>query len=98
MRRSHEGRDFIAGQSVTTLNDRARHQLRRVGQGVKNRSMRARWGLGILLGLSVLWSQTRPPALDAIPTDADRGAAGITRSLHALRTRASMLMVTAHPD
>ena len=60
--------------------------------------MRSRWGLGILLGLSVLYSQTRPPALDAIPTDADRGAAGMTRWLHALKTRASMLMVTAHPD
>jgi LmbE family N-acetylglucosaminyl deacetylase len=33
-----------------------------------------------------------------MPVDVDRGAAGLTRWLHALKTRASILMVTAHPD
>jgi LmbE family N-acetylglucosaminyl deacetylase len=33
-----------------------------------------------------------------MPADVDRGAAGLTRWLHALQTRASLLMVTAHPD
>jgi LmbE family N-acetylglucosaminyl deacetylase len=28
----------------------------------------------------------------------DRGAAGLTRWLHALKTRASLMMITAHPD
>ena len=35
---------------------------------------------------------------DAIPPDVDRGAAGLTRWLHAIRTRASLMMITAHPD
>ncbi len=33
-----------------------------------------------------------------MPIDVDRGAAGLTRWLHALKTRASVLMITAHPD
>ena len=33
-----------------------------------------------------------------MPIDVDRGAAGLTHWLHALQTRASLLMVTAHPD
>jgi len=33
-----------------------------------------------------------------MPIDLDRGASGLTRYLAAIRTRASMLMVTAHPD
>ncbi len=35
---------------------------------------------------------------DAMPIDLDRGAAGLSQALAALRTRASILMVTAHPD
>ena len=35
---------------------------------------------------------------NAMPIDLDRGASGLTRYLAAIRTRASMLMVTAHPD
>src|SRR5262249_41423895 len=34
----------------------------------------------------------------AISIDPDRGTAGLTRMLHELRTRASILHVTAHPD
>jgi LmbE family N-acetylglucosaminyl deacetylase len=42
------------------------------------------------------WSQQ--PSADSLAIDADRGAAGITRWLHAIRTRASVLAITAHPD
>ena len=42
-------------------------------------------------GLSLL-------AADAAPIDLDRGAAGLSRWLRALHTRASVLMITAHPD
>jgi len=40
----------------------------------------------------------RPPSQDALEADVDRGAAGLTRWLHALKTRASFMMITAHPD
>jgi LmbE family N-acetylglucosaminyl deacetylase len=60
------------------------------------RRVYTRWGLGILLSATT-WAQTAPPA-DALPTEVDRGSAGLTRWLHALTTRASILMVTAHPD
>ena len=53
----------------------------------------------LILGLA--WAQQVPPpqpSPNAMPIDVDRGAAGLTRWLHALRTRASLLMVTAHPD
>jgi LmbE family N-acetylglucosaminyl deacetylase len=42
-------------------------------------------------------ARQQPPA-DAMPVEVDRGAAGLSRWLKALHTRASMLMVTAHPD
>lgn len=48
---------------------------------------------GILL-LSLLWAQSTDP----IPVDVNRGTAGLTRWLHALQTRASFMMITAHPD
>ena len=38
------------------------------------------------------------PRVDAIDIPPDRGAAGMSRWLRALQTRASLLMVTAHPD
>ncbi len=38
------------------------------------------------------------PISDASPLDIDRGAAGVWQLLLKLRTRASLLMVTAHPD
>ena len=50
---------------------------------------------------SVAWSQQPPPrqpSPNAMPIDVDRGASGLTRWLHSLRTRASVLMITAHPD
>jgi len=38
------------------------------------------------------------PRPESIPVDANRGAAGLTRWLHALNTRASLILITAHPD
>jgi LmbE family N-acetylglucosaminyl deacetylase len=38
------------------------------------------------------------PSTDAIGVPPDRGAAGLSRLLRQLQTRASLLMVTAHPD
>jgi LmbE family N-acetylglucosaminyl deacetylase len=61
--------------------------------------MRLRWGLGICAALvCLLIGIGRSQSADALPADVDRGAAGLTRWLHALKTRASMLMITAHPD
>ena len=48
--------------------------------------------MGLLFGL--LYAQTT----ESIPVDANRGAAGLTRWLHALNTRASLILITAHPD
>ena len=42
--------------------------------------------------------QAQSPTPDATPIDVDRGTAGLDRWLRALSTRASILMVTAHPD
>jgi LmbE family N-acetylglucosaminyl deacetylase len=42
--------------------------------------------------------QAQAPVSDATPIDVDRGAAGLDRWLRALSTRASIMMVTAHPD
>ena len=48
--------------------------------------------MGLLFGL--LYAQTT----ESIPVDANRGAAGLTRWLHALNSRASLILITAHPD
>ncbi len=56
--------------------------------------------LFLSLGLSHA-QQAEPasqPSANAMPIDVDRGAAGLTRWLHSLRTRASVLAITAHPD
>jgi LmbE family N-acetylglucosaminyl deacetylase len=47
-----------------------------------------------VLLLPLLWAQST----DSIPVDVNRGAPGLTRWLHALQTRASFMMITAHPD
>ena len=73
--------------------------------------LRLRWGFwipvsilpGLALLLGALSAQTadapaRAPSPDALQADVDRGAAGLTRWLHALKTRASIMLVTAHPD
>src|SRR3954470_10556625 len=41
---------------------------------------------------------TPPASPDARALSIDRGAAGVWQSLHKLQTRASVLMVVAHPD
>jgi LmbE family N-acetylglucosaminyl deacetylase len=43
-------------------------------------------------------SSASKPAADAQPLSLDSGAAALWQSLQKLRTRASLLMVTAHPD
>src|SRR5579871_555070 len=50
-----------------------------------------------VLGVGV-WAQSTAPATNATPSAVERGAAGLSRDLRALRTRASILQVTAHPD
>jgi LmbE family N-acetylglucosaminyl deacetylase len=57
--------------------------------------------MGLLFGL--LYGQTvdgppRAPSTESIPVDANRGAASLTRWLHSLKTRASLILITAHPD
>jgi LmbE family N-acetylglucosaminyl deacetylase len=52
--------------------------------------------LAIALLAAALYAGT--PRVDAIDIAPDRGAAGMSRWLRSLQTRASLLMVTAHPD
>jgi LmbE family N-acetylglucosaminyl deacetylase len=49
---------------------------------------------GIYAGLS----RAQQPEVNAFPDPPDRGAAGLSRLLRELQTRASFAMVTAHPD
>ena len=62
----------------------------------------SRWrSPGIVLLLLTGWAVSlaqRAPSPDALPAGVDRGAAGLDRWLRALQTRASMILVTAHPD
>src|SRR5579884_2015995 len=57
-----------------------------------------------IIAVAALWSQSPSPepapmpAPDAAPLAVDRGAAGVWQSLLKLHTRASLLMITAHPD
>lgn len=54
-----------------------------------------------LAALVVAAAIADPPSLadpNAMPIYLDRGSSGLSRCLAALRTRASILMVTAHPD
>ncbi len=53
-------------------------------------------GLGSYASLSL--GQQAAPSTHAIPIAPDRGAAGLSRMLRTLQTRASILHVTAHPD
>ena len=65
-------------------------------------------GLAVMLGLAVLVSQVanaQTPRQTALgprifyrPLEADRGASALWQSLQKLHTRASFMMVTAHPD
>ncbi|HTX36257.1 MAG TPA: PIG-L family deacetylase [Bryobacteraceae bacterium] len=51
----------------------------------------------LLTGWAVTMAR-QAPSPDALPVGVNRGAAGLDRWLRALQTRASMIMVTAHPD
>jgi LmbE family N-acetylglucosaminyl deacetylase len=52
----------------------------------------------VLLGCLLFAAQPGEVNPDAMPLDLDRGTAGLARVLTELRTRASVLLVTAHPD
>src|SRR5512146_593686 len=60
----------------------------------------------LLFGIGQSWSQTAQtprqvalePTVSAMPLPADRGSDALWQSLLKLHTRASMMMVTAHPD
>ncbi len=58
--------------------------------------------LALLLLVTGLWTGLGhaqwQASVNATPIDVDRGAAGLSRALRALRTRASILHITAHPD
>jgi LmbE family N-acetylglucosaminyl deacetylase len=54
--------------------------------------------LFIALTAAGLYAGLEAPRTDAIDIAPDRGAAGMSRWLRSLQTRASILMVTAHPD
>jgi LmbE family N-acetylglucosaminyl deacetylase len=51
-----------------------------------------------LLFCLTLGVYAQEPAPDAFPLPIDRGAAGLWQALHRLHTRASLMMITAHPD
>ncbi len=53
---------------------------------------------GTYAGLSRAQQPVSKPATNAFPVAPNRGAPGLSRWLHALQTRASLLMFTAHPD
>jgi hypothetical protein len=60
---------------------------------------------GVALLAVGIWAYSNEPAPEAanidpnpMSVDVDRGAAGLSRWLAAIRTRASILMVVAHPD
>jgi len=44
------------------------------------------------------FGQAEPPKVDATAIAPDRGAAGLSHMLRELQTRASLLLITAHPD
>ena len=50
------------------------------------------------LGAQAPGQVSQGPAVEARPLPIDRGAAGVWQTLRKLHTRASLLMVTAHPD
>jgi len=54
--------------------------------------------LGVSLALMHTQAQEAAPEQNALPLPIDRGAAAVWQSLKKLHTRASLMMVTAHPD
>ncbi len=56
------------------------------------------WAPARAAGQEPPWAVSVRPDVSARPGDLDRGAAALWQSLLKLRTRASMLMIDAHPD
>jgi len=69
-------------------------------------AMRIVWvflALVLAVAFPVAWAQqegdrTSPPTVDAIALPIDRGAVALWQSLRKLETRASLVMIAAHPD
>src|SRR5262249_48935394 len=57
-----------------------------------------RFSIPFLAATAVLFAQQRTPRVDAFAVPPDRGAAGMSRPLRQLPTRASLMLFTAHPD
>src|SRR5581483_9431756 len=68
---------------------------------VEHRWKRSKFCFALAIACSAvcagMWAAAAPD-VNAMPIDLNRGASGLSRWLAALRTRASFLMVTAHPD
>jgi LmbE family N-acetylglucosaminyl deacetylase len=72
-----------------------------MNKAFKIRALSLMLTLAIVLLAALLYAGTPRPLFDqdnAIDIPPDRGAAGMSRWLRSLQTRASLLMVTAHPD
>jgi LmbE family N-acetylglucosaminyl deacetylase len=77
----------------------------RMGSGTRFAFRTALTFFGLTVLGAVLWAYSSEPAPEAadvdpnpMSVDVDRGAAGLSRWLAAIRTRASVLMIVAHPD
>src|SRR5579871_499547 len=57
-----------------------------------------RFSLVALAAAAVVCAQQIAPRVDAFAVPPDRGAAGMSRLLRQLQTRASLILFTAHPD
>src|ERR1035441_10139299 len=70
--------------------------------GLENNEVMAhpyyRRGLGPVLSFGLLFGLLYAQMTESVPVDVCRGAASLTRWLHALKTRASLILITAHPD
>jgi LmbE family N-acetylglucosaminyl deacetylase len=61
--------------------------------------MKALLGIAVLAGLlAVVPAESTEPAQYASELPLDRGSAGLWQTLRKLQTRASLMMITAHPD
>lgn len=69
---------------------------------MQSRQRLAALSLALILGVNPLYAQSPfsldRPSVAAYPLPIDRGASGLWQSLQKLKTRASVMMVVAHPD
>ena len=78
--------------------------MNRVGHRAVLCTMRASYAVLAVLLIAAAWAgvshaqSMAGPSTEAIDIAPDRGAAGMSRWLRELQTRASLLLVTAHPD